>query len=205
MKDQKFINILQNNHYYFEDFITRSIYHSNAIEGSILTYHETYQLIFCGFSDEPLQNVRVRDFHATINLKNAMKYLFEHLGDTLTSEYIQELEKIVNRNIYNTQSLRTVDELLHTSFQGEDFLYDLADFYIKYERTQPFNDGNGRAGRILLDKLALENGLAPFVIRIEQKDDYMKLLTDGNIAGMKEFINDLMLAEISRMKKFAIT
>ena len=202
MKDQKFINVLQNNHYYFEDFITRSIYHSNAIEGGILTYYETYQLLFCGSSDEPIQNVRVRDFHATINLKDAMKYLFEHLGDTLTSEYIQKLEKIVNRNIDNTQSFRAVDELLHTSFQGEDFLYDLADFYIRYERMHPLNDR--RTGRILLNKLALENGFTPFVIRIEQKDDYMKLLTAGDIERMKEFINDLMQAEISRMKKFAI-
>ena len=59
---------------------------------------------------------------------------------------------------------RLINELIYTSFKSDDFLYDLADFHIRYERIHPFGDGNGRSGRVLLNKIALCEGYAPFVI-----------------------------------------
>ncbi len=93
---------------------------------------------------------------------------------------------------------------MYTSFQTDDFLRDLAEFHIRYERIHPFGDGNGRTGRVLINKIALANGYVPFVIPEEKRDSYMKLLAEVDVDGMKEFISQLMHDEIERMKSFQI-
>ena len=46
IRDKNIYNKIKRNNPYFEDFITRSVYHSNAIEGNTLSYAETYAIIF---------------------------------------------------------------------------------------------------------------------------------------------------------------
>ena len=99
---------------------------------------------------------------------------------------------------------RLINELIYTSFKSDDFLYDLADFHIRYERIHPFGDGNGRSGRVLMNKIALCEGYAPFVIPKEERTQYMNLLADCNIEGLKKMIERLMNIEIERMKQFNI-
>lgn len=225
IKNKSLIDTIRRNDNYFEDYITRSVYHSNAIEGSTLSYYETYQIIFNCSSTENLQNVKPREIYEAINLKYAMDYIFRHLEEEITPSYMIELGKIINRNINEISSFRTgpvyimgaehippsasevprlINELLYTSFKSNDFLYDLADFHIRYERIHPFGDGNGRTGRVLLNKLSLENGYVPFVIPKEQRDTYMNLLADCDIERMREFIDRLMQIEAERMKAFQI-
>lgn len=225
IKNKNLIDVIRRNNDYFEDYITRSVYHSNAIEGNTLSYYETYQIIFNSSSDEYLQNVKPRDLFEAINLKYAMDYIFHHMDEDITSAYIVELGKIINKNINEIDSFRTgqvfirgaqhippaasdvprlINELLYTSFKGEDFLYDLAEFHIRYEQIHPFSDGNGRTGRVLINKIALSNGYEPFVIPKEQRDLYMKLLADYDILGMKSMFEQLMKIERQRMKDFQI-
>lgn len=99
---------------------------------------------------------------------------------------------------------RLINELIYTSFKSEDFLYDLADFHIRYERIHPFGDGNGRSGRVLMNKIAMSEGYAPFVIPKEERTQYMNLLADCNTDGLKQMIQKLMQVEIERMKQFDI-
>jgi Fic family protein len=225
IKNKTLIDAIRRNDRYFEDYITRSVYHSNAIEGNTLSYYETYQIIFNCSSDEVIQNVKPRDLYEAINLKYAMDYIFRHLDEDVTVEYIIKLAKIINKNINEISSFRTssvfimgaehippkatevprlMNELLYTSFKSGDFLYDLADFHIRYERIHPFGDGNGRTGRVLLNKISLENGYLPFVIPKEKRDIYMNLLADCDIEGMKKLIEGLMKNEEKRMVEFGI-
>jgi Fic family protein len=225
IKNKTLIDAIRRNDRYFEDYITRSVYHSNAIEGNTLSYYETYQIIFNCSSDEVIQNVKPRDLYEAINLKYAMDYIFRHLDEDVTVEYIIKLARIINKNINEISSFRTssvfimgaehippkatevprlMNELLYTSFKSGDFLYNLADFHIRYERIHPFGDGNGRTGRVLLNKISLENGYLPFVIPKEKRDIYMNLLADCDIEGMKKFIEGLMKNEEKRMVEFGI-
>ena len=225
IKNKTLIDMIRRNNEYFEDYITRSVYHSNAIEGSTLSYYETYQIIFNCSSDELLTNVKPRELYEAINLKYAMDYIFNHLDEDITASYLIDIGKIINRNINETSSFRTapvfilgaehippaaadvprlINELIYTSFKSEDFLYDLADFHIRYERIHPFGDGNGRSGRVLMNKIALSEGYAPFVIPKEERTQYMNLLADCNIEGLKTMIEHLMKLEIERMKQFNI-
>ena len=97
-----------------------------------------------------------------------------------------------------------INELLYTSFKTNDFLQDLAEFHIRYERIHPFGDGNGRSGRVLLNKIALENGYPPFVIVKDVRTTYMNMLADCNVEALKKLIRTMMLEEINRMKTFCI-
>lgn len=225
IRNKTLIDMIQRNNDYFEDYITRSVYHSNAIEGSTLSYYETYQIIFNCSSDEMLSNIKPRELYEAINLKYAMEYIFNHLKEDVTSSYLIDIGRIINKNINEINSFRTapvfimgaehippdaadvprlINELIYTSFKSDDFLYDLADFHIRYERIHPFGDGNGRSGRVLMNKIALCEGYAPFVIPKEERTKYMNLLADCNIEGLKKMIERLMNIEIERMKQFNI-
>ena len=74
----KVLDNIVNNKNYLEDFITRSTYHSNAIEGSTLTYSETYAILFNDNSFK-IQNVEPREIYEAINHKKAMILLFDKL------------------------------------------------------------------------------------------------------------------------------
>lgn len=224
IKNKTLIDMIKRNNEYFEDYITRSVYHSNAIEGSTLSYYETYQIIFNCSSDE-LLNVKPRELYEAINLKYAMDYILNHLNEDITTSYMIDIGRIINKNINEINSFRTspvfilgaehippsasdvprlINEMIYTSFKSEDFLYDLADFHICYERIHPFEDGNGRSGRVLINKIALSEGYAPFVIPKEERTQYMNFLADCNTEGLKRMFNDLMKMEIDRMKQFGI-
>ena len=99
---------------------------------------------------------------------------------------------------------RLINELLYTSFNGTDFLLDLAEFHIRYERIHPFGDGNGRSGRVLLNKLALANDYPPFVIVKDVRSEYMNTLADCNAKALKKLITTMMLNEMERMHTFGI-
>lgn len=225
IKNKTLINMIKRNNAYFEDYITRSVYHSNAIEGNTLSYYETYQIIFNCSSDEMLNNIKPRELYEAINLKYAMDYIFRHLKEDLTASYLISIAKLINKNINEISSFRTgpvfimgaehippdaadvprlINELLYSSFKADDFLYDLADFHIRYERIHPFGDGNGRSGRVLINKIALNRGYPPFVIPKEERNAYMNFLAEMNVQGLKVMIERLMKNETERMKQFGI-
>ena len=90
----KIIDFIMNNNNYLEDFITRSTYHSNAIEGSTLTYAETYAILFNDNSFK-ISGREPREIYEAINHKKAMNVLFEKLkSDDL--ELNEEFETIVD-------------------------------------------------------------------------------------------------------------
>lgn len=225
IKNKTLIDMIKRNNCYFEDYITRSVYHSNAIEGNALSYYETYQIIFNCASDEIITNVKPRELYEAINLKYAMDYIFKHLDESVTASYLIDIGRIINKNINEISSFRTspvfilgaehippaatdvprlVNELIYTSFKSGDFLYDLADFHIRYERIHPFGDGNGHSGRVLMNKIAMAEGYAPFVIPKERKTEYINSLADCNAAKLKQMITELIQDEVKRMKQFNI-
>lgn len=225
IKNKTLIDMIKRSNCYFEDYITRSVYHSNAIEGNALSYYETYQIIFNCASDEIITNVKPRELYEAINLKYAMDYIFKHLDESVTASYLIDIGRIINKNINEISSFRTspvfilgaehippaatdvprlVNELIYTSFKSGDFLYDLADFHIRYERIHPFGDGNGHSGRVLMNKIAMAEGYAPFVIPKERKTEYINSLADCNAAKLKQMITELIQDEVKRMKQFNI-
>jgi Fic family protein len=99
IKNKNLIDMIRRNNDYFEDYVTRSVYHSNAIEGNTLSYYETYQIIFKCSSEEILSNVKPRELYEAINLKYAMDYIFNHIEEDVTASFLIDIGKIINKNI----------------------------------------------------------------------------------------------------------
>ena len=77
-KMNRFLEAIKNQDYY-ENFITRSVKNSNAIEGNTLSYAETYSILFVDES-LPLQNVNPRELYEAINLKYALTHSLKNNG-----------------------------------------------------------------------------------------------------------------------------
>ena len=95
-----YINFIKTNQNYYEDFITRSTYHSNAIEGSTLSMHETYALLF-NSQHCNIQNASPREIYEAINHKKILTILLDKIVDKelLSHDLLIQINQIINDNI----------------------------------------------------------------------------------------------------------
>ena len=79
-------------------------------------------------------------------------------------------------------------------------LNDLIDFHVRFERIHPFQDGNGRVGRLILFKECLKYGIVPFIIEDDLKLFYYRGLKEwGHENG---YLTDTFLTAQDRFKKY---
>lgn len=225
IKDKNIFDKIRRNNPYFEDFITRSIYNSNAIEGNTISYAETYAIVFN--QNDMKISAQPREIYEAINLKYAMNYILRHLDEDITADYIKDIAILINKNIDEIDGFRKekvyirgavhippepayvpslIQELLYDyrEWAERDIFENMAEFHILFERIHPFKDGNGRTGRVLLSKEFLKNGYPPLIIPIEDRATYMKLLAEQNIGGLASFFKEKIDVETIRMKEFGI-
>lgn len=219
----RIVQFIKENQPYFENFITRSTYHSNGIEGNTLSFAETYAIIF---NDNAFSvSAKPRELYEAINHKYALDYLFRHMEEPLSQEMIKQLGIIINKNISEIDGYRKVRVMIqgaehippeptevpqammyftynfeHTEF--ENIFEKLAEMHIQYERIHPFTDGNGRTGRLLLNYELLRNGYAPIVIPKEERTRYFKLLAEYDVKGLTSFFYELEQKEWELLKEF---
>lgn len=225
IKSKDIFDKISRNDPYFEDFITRSIYNSNAIEGSTLSYVETYSIIF---NDNSIKiNATAGEIYEAINLKYAFNFVLQNLDKELSLDLIRTIGMCINKNISDIDDFRTtkvfirgavhippdasyviplLSELIYRNKKSseEDIFNYIARFHITFERIHPFIDGNGRTGRLLITKELLKRGLAPVVIPLEYRNEYMMLLATQDIQGLSNLLRKLNEYEKNRMHEFGI-
>ena len=98
------LQFILNNKDYLEDLITRSTYHSNAIEGSTLTYAETYAILYNDNSFK-IEGKEPREIYEAINHKKALELVFKNLQDNevFDERFIKILNESINRDIKDTE------------------------------------------------------------------------------------------------------
>ena len=230
MKEDYFMKILDfiiNNQQYLEDFITRSTYHSNAIEGSTLTYRETYAILF-NDNSITINNKEPREIYEAINHKKAILVLFNKLNSEnnyLSEDFIKEINEVINQDIRDTKGYRMVNVIIRGSEHippvanqvnslmlyfvynynndvNDDIFYKLANYHIEFESIHPFEDGNGRTGRLLINYELLKNDIPPIVIPKEERARYFEFLGNRDILGLAKFLKELSDNERERLKSF---
>ncbi len=208
---------------YFEDFITRNTYHSNAIEGSTLSYAETYAILF---NDNSFQvTAQPREIYEAINHKYALNLVLHSLEQELNEKLIKEIAILINKNILDIDGYRTTQVFIrgsehipppsaaipqammylvynhnHTTYSS--VFEKLAATHIAFEQTHPFPDGNGRTGRLLMNFDLLRADMPPVVITKENRAEYFELLSNADRQGLGALLELLCQSEKLRLAQF---
>ena len=137
---------------------------------------------------------------------------------------IKKLNEIINRDIKDTEGYRTVQVFIQESehippepekipnlmlyhiynynHDEQDIFSKIAKYHIEFEKIHPFEDENGRTGRLLINFELLKNDLPPVIIAKEDRVKYFELLKNNDSTDLAKWLKDLFIEEETRMKKF---
>lgn len=180
-------------------------YNSNHIEGSKLTEEQTryiFETNTIGITDEA---IKVDDIIETTNHFRCIDFIIEHAKDLLTESIIKQLHRILKTGTTDaskswfavgeykrlpnevggmeTTSPQNVGAEIRTLLKEYNAkknirLEDILDFHYQFESIHPFQDGNGRVGRLIMFKECLNHNIVPFIITDELKMFYYRGLRE---------------------------
>ena len=174
-----------------------------------------------------LKNSKPRHIHEVINHKEALSYVLDNLDKDLSLNLIRNIGININKNISDISDFRKVSVVIRgveyippSPLELRNQLYYFIDnykntvyenifekivyFHIQFERLHPFEDGNGRTGRLLINYELLKAGMLPLVIPKDEKDKYFELLSNQDSNGLAKFFNELHEYEKERAKSLGI-
>ena len=185
-------------------------YNSNRIEGSTLTEKQTASIFETGTIRADGSVFRTKDVEEMTGHFTMFNYMLETCEEPLTQELIKDyhyrlkagvFEDIANgypigeyknrKNMVSdiiTSSPENVaadmGRLLKGYHEKEPHdLKDLAEFHATFEKIHPFQDGNGRTGRMILFKECLRSNMMPFIIGDDRKAEYYEYLNNAQQDG----------------------
>lgn len=183
-------------------------YNSNHIEGNELTHDETrYIFETRTIGVDKNTSKKVDDIIETINHFTAIDRVIDFANYKLSETFIKELHKILKSNTNDSRlpyfavgdykklpnevgDLETthprlvaaeMKKLIDDYNKNERHTFEeIVEFHVKFERIHPFQDGNGRVGRLIAFKECLANNIVPFIIFDNKKLFYYRGLKNWN-------------------------
>ena len=186
-------------------------YNSNHIEGSKLTHDQTryiFETNTIGITD---QTVNVDDILATVNHFRCIDFIIDHAEERLTEKFIKHLHLLLKSGTSDSRKdwfavgdykrlpnevggqetcppedvHKELKTLLTDYYHNRQQTFEnILNFHVRFEQIHPFQDGNGRVGRLLMFKECLANNIVPFIITDELKMYYYRGLREwGHING----------------------
>lgn len=186
-------------------------YNSNRIEGSKLSYGDVCNLFDVAVMDSDDQIEAVNHFRCfdliIDNVEVELSEIFiKKLHKTLedgtskaTEEWFSVGEYKLLENIVGGVETALPNEV-HSEMESliaeynsneEKTLEDILDFHVRFERIHPFQDGNGRVGRLVMFKECLKSNIVPFIIEDRLKMFYYRGLKEWNQS--KGYLQDTCL------------
>lgn len=202
-------------------------YNSNHIEGSRLTHDQTryiYETNTLGVEDA---SVRVDDIVETVNHFKCIDLVIDGAKRTLSESFIKELHRTLKNGTSDSRKSwfavgeykklpnevggkdtalpENVAEEIKTLLDeynslGEVTLDDILNFHYRFEAIHPFQDGNGRVGRLIMFKECLRNGIVPFIIGEDLKTYYYRGLAEWK--SVRGYLRDTCLSAQDTFKTY---
>lgn len=204
-------------------------YNSNCMEGSKLSEDQTrciYETNTIGFDNKEGEAAKIDDIIETINHFRCFDYVIDSADNDLTEDYIKQLHKILKSNTSYEQldwfavgdykkktnvvgdnkttppskvSIEMKNLLLDYRNKDNITLEDIVEFHYFFERIHPFQDGNGRVGRLIIFKECLKHDIMPFIIEETHKWYYYRGLNE--FSNEKGYLLDTCLSEQDKYKE----
>ena len=202
-------------------------YNSNHIEGSSLTHEQTRYIFETNTIGAETGNLNVDDVIETANHFRLVSLIIDNAKSVLTEEFIKQLHLILKNGTSDSRKewfavgdykklpndvggRNTVipeevsdkmKELLNKYNAKEKINFeDILDFHVKFEKIHPFQDGNGRVGRLIIFKECLKHNIVPFIIEDDLKMFYYRGLSEWETE--KGYLRDTCLTAQDRYKAY---
>lgn len=188
----------------YHELQVRMTYNSNHIEGSKLSEDQT-RLIFETNTVDVGEGIPVDDIIETVNHFRAIDYVIDVAEEPLTESIIKELHRILKQSTKDStlswfavgdykkrpnvvggrETAKPKDVPVRMKALLDDYaalptvtVNDIIRFHYSFERIHPFQDGNGRVGRLIALKECLRYGIVPFIIEDSKKMFYYRGLSE---------------------------
>ena len=202
-------------------------YNSNHMEGSRLTHDQTRDLFETNTIGVENEVLNVDDVIETANDFRCIDMVIDHAKMVLTEKFIKELHLILKNGTSDSRkdwfavgdykklpnevggmdttlpeevAYRIKKLLTEYNAKEEKTFEDILDFHVKFERIHPFQDGNGRVGRLIMFKECLKYNIVPFIIEDNLKMFYYRGLKEWN--NEKGYLMDTCLTAQDRYKAY---
>ena len=210
----------KNNHYGIYEYIQVNLtYSSNRMASNRLTRNEVEEVYRTNKISTTFEPVKVDDIIETINHFTAVRYVVDNISAPLTQAFIKKLHHILTYGTYadRKENLRpgefrlskskigiphkniipALSALLKEYEKGAVDMERILDFHVRFEHIRPFEDYNGRVGRLIMMKECLRHGIDPFII-----DDKRRGAYNRGIAAWNEDHEPLMSVSLEAQKRF---
>lgn len=188
----------------YHELQVRMTYNSNHIEGSKLSEDQT-RLIFETNTVDVGEGIPVDDIIETVNHFRAIDYVIDHAEEPLTEDIVKKLHRILKQSTKDStlswfavgdykkranvvggrETAKPKDvparmKALLSDYESLDAasIENVIEFHYNFERIHPFQDGNGRVGRLIALKECLRHGIVPFIIEDSKKMFYYRGLSE---------------------------
>ena len=200
-------------------------YNSNHIEGSKLTHDQTryiFETKTLGVTDKA---VKVDDIVETVNHFRCIDLIIEGANTKLTESFIKQLHfilksgttdshkswfkvgdyKMLENEVGGSETTKPSEVssaikalLKEYNSKSKITVDDILDFHVRFESIHPFQDGNGRVGRLIMFKECLKHNIVPFIITEELKMYYYRGIK--NWKAERGFLRDTCFTGQDAMK-----
>ena len=202
-------------------------YNSNHMEGSRLTHDQTRYIFETNTIGIEKEVLNVDDVIETANHFRCIDMIIDYAKATLTENFIKKLHLVLKNGTSDSRkdwfvvgdykkmpnevggmetalpeevADRIKKLLSEYNNQEEKALEDILNFHVKFECIHPFQDGNGRVGRLIMFKECLKYNIVPFIIEDNLKMFYYRGLKEWN--NEKGYLTDTCLTAQDQYKAY---